>query len=354
MGRKIKLSENIGLQLKEFRTKYKVKGKDIAELLGKSSAYVSKLEKGQIHQIEKDELVKITNYITQSDEGYYLFCEKIAETADAKELNHNIWLINFDLVDRKLPIPIELVKEIKQRMMELDITSEDLAAYINQNEDLTFDFLLEHRIDPNAVEKNVWVPYQEADSVEHPHSIIFLEVKSERIQSFIDGEIKKCEYIFPYAIMYHLLKWRYKKQGKTLDDSLRDSCKIKAKEILLNYKFYSLSVQARYSKQSSSKEEYEKILNEFDINNMEYISAILSEIRFLSKYDVSYTNEKLKSIVENMKKCDSSFVLAYMSLSLIGIKDLQTSIKKNFLQDVANLIKEYSNMADTGENIERY
>ena len=64
-------------------------------------------------------------------------------------------------------------------------------------------------------------------------------------------------------------------------------------------------------------------------------------------------NEKLKSIVENMEKCDSSFVLAYMSLSLIGIKDLQTSIKKNFLQDVVNLIKEYSIMADTGENIER-
>ena len=354
MGRKIKLSENIGLQLKEFRTKYKVKGKDIAELLGKSPAYVSKLEKGQIQQIEKDELVKITNYITQSNEGYYLFCEKIAEAADVKELDHDIWLMNFDLVDRKLPVPIELVKEIKQRMMELDITSEALATYINQNEDLTFDFLLEHRIDPNAVEKNVWMPYQEADSVEHPHSIIFLEVKGERIQSLIDGKIKKCEYMFPYAIMYHLLKWKYKKQGKALDDSLRDSCKIKAEEILLNYKFYSLSVQARCSEQSSSEEEYEKILNEFDINNMEYISAILSEISFLSKYDVSYTNEKLKSIVENMEKCDSSFVLAYMSLSLIGIKDLQTSIKKNFLQDVVNLIKEYSIMADTGENIERY
>ena len=161
MGRKIKLSENIGLQLKEFRTKYKVKGKDIAELLGKSPAYVSKLEKGQIQQIEKDELVKITNYITQSNEGYYLFCEKIAETADAKELDHDIWLMNFDLVDRKLPVPIELVKEIKQRMMELDITSEALATYINQNEDLTFDFLLEHRIDPNAVEKNVCINDEE-------------------------------------------------------------------------------------------------------------------------------------------------------------------------------------------------
>lgn len=354
MGRKIKLSESIGLQLKEFRTKYQVKGKDVAELLGKSPAYISKLEKGQIQQIEKEELVKITNYITQSDDGYYLFCEKIAEKADAKELDHDIWLLNFDLVDRKIPVTNELVEEVKQRMIALGISSEELATYINQNEDLNFEFLLEHKIDPNLIEKNIWVPYQEADSIEHPHTLIFLEVESEKIEAFIQGKIKKCEYIFPYAIMYHLLKWVYKKQGTILDDALCDSCKIEAEDILLKHKFYSLSVQARCSAQSSSEEEYIKLLNEFDIDNMEYISAILAEISFLSKYDVSYTNEKLKSIVENMKECHSSFVLAYMSLSLVGIKDLQTSIKKKFLQDVVELIKEYSHMTETGENIERY
>lgn len=139
-----------------------------------------------------------------------------------------------------------------------------------------------------------------------------------------------------------------------MDDALSNSCKAETEEILLKHKFYSLSVQARCSEQSSSEEEYIKILNNFDINNMEYISVILEEISFLSKYDVSYTNEKLKSIVENMENCDSSFVLAYMSLSLVGIKDLQTSIKRKFLQDVVELIKEYSNMAETGENIERY
>lgn len=354
MGRKIKLSESIGLQLKEFRTKYQVKGKDIAELLGKSPAYISKLEKGQIQQIEKDELVKITNYITQSNDGYYLFCEKIAEKADAKELDHDIWLLNFDWVDRKLPVTGDLVEEIKQRMKELEISSEELAAYINQNEDLSFEFLLEHKIDPNFVEKNVWVPYQEADSIEHPHTLIFLEVESKKIEAFIDGKIKKCEYIFPYAIVYHLLKWGHKKQGEVLDDALCDSCKEKAEDILLKHKFYSLSVQAKCSAKSSSQEEYFKVLNDFDIDNMEYVSTILSEISFLSKYDVSYTNEKLKSIVENMEKCDSSFVLAYMSLSLAGIKDLQPSLKKKFLQDVIELIKEYSNITETGENIERY
>lgn len=82
-----------------------------------------------------------------------MFCEKIAEKADAKELDHDIWLLNFDLVDRKLPVSSELVEEIRRRMKELEISPEELATYINQNEDLSLEFLLEHKIDPNLVEK---------------------------------------------------------------------------------------------------------------------------------------------------------------------------------------------------------
>lgn len=354
MGIKINFSESIGSQLKEFRTKYKVKGKDIAELLGKSPAYISKLEKGQIQQIKKDELVKITNYITRSDDGFFLFCEKIAEKADVKELEQDILLLNFDTIDRKLPIANDLVEDIKQRMSELNISSEELAAYINQNEDLTPQFLFEHRIDSNLIEKNVWVPYQEADSFEHPHALIFIEIESKKIQSFINGEISKCEYIFPYVILYHLLKFPYKKQGTILDENLCESLKLESEEILLKHKFCSLSVQAKYRAQSKSQEEYTKILSESEIDNNNYISAILAQISFLSKYDVTYTNEKLKSIVENMEECDPSFVLAYMSLSLIGLKDLQPSIKKNFLQDVVGLIEQYSNLTETEKNIERY
>lgn len=354
MGRKIKVSESLGLQLKEFRTKYKIKGKDIAELLGKSPAYISKLEKGQILQIEKDELVKITNYITKSDDGYFIFCERIAEKADAKQLDQSIWLLNFDFVDRKLPVSNELVEDIKKKMLEVEMTPEKLAEYINQNEDLGIDFLLEHRIDPNSIEKNVWMPYQEADSIEHPHSFIYLEIKSEEIRSFINSEIKKCAYMLPYVIMYHIFKLEHKREGCILDDKIRNVCDKEAEEFLLKHKFYSLSVMARCKKQSDSEEEYTKILSDFDVTNREYISTILNEIAFLSNYDVSYTNDKLKKIVENMKECDSSFVLAYMSLSLVSIKDLQTSIKKKFLKDVVELIDKYSNITETGENIERY
>ena len=353
MSTKIKLSESIGLQLKELRTQYKIKAKDIADYVGKSPAYISKLEKGQIQQISKKELVKITNYITESEDGYYIFCEKIASIAEPKELEQETFLLNFDLMERKVPINDELIEEIKKRMESCKITVEDLIAYINQNEDLGSNFLKEHKINPQDVEKNVWYPYQEADITERSRNFILLEYKKEKLEKFINGEIHKCEYMFPYAVIHHLLKIYYKEKGKTIDDDLIKKCEDEAEQILLKHKCYSLSVQARFSAQSSTEEEYKKLLSSFDIDNMEYVSQILHHIHFLSSYDVEYINKKLKIIVDNFNS-DASFSLAFMATPLLNIKELQTSLKKEFLNDVIKLVERYTELAKTNENIERY
>ena len=77
MSIEIKLSEVTGLRLKEFRTQYKVKAKDVAEMLGKSPAYISKLEKGQIQQIDKIEFEKILNFIANDDDGIIDFLKNL-------------------------------------------------------------------------------------------------------------------------------------------------------------------------------------------------------------------------------------------------------------------------------------
>lgn len=354
MQTKIKLSESIGLQLKEFRTQHQIKAKDIADFIGKSPAYISKLEKGQITQINKEELVKITNFITNSNEGYYLFCEKIASSAKPKELEQDNFLLNFDLIDRKLPISNELINEIRERMTALNISIDDLTEYINQNEDLGPDFLSEHRININSIEKNIWIPYQEADFTEASRNFILLEYKKEKIENFINGELSKCEYMLPFAILHHLLKISYKRDGKTLDEDSIKNCQDEAEQILLKHKFYSLSVQSRLSTQSHTEEEYKSLLSNFDIDNMQYISQILKAIQFLSSYDVEYTNKKLKIIVENFKECDISFSLAFMATPLLGIKELQPSMKKEFLNEVIKLIAKYTELANTNDNIEKY
>lgn len=354
MAYKIKFNESLGLQLKEFRTQHQIKGKDIASLIGKSPAYVSKLEKGQIRQIEKKELVKITNFISQSEDGYNLFCEKIAEKANLQELEHSTLLLNFDLMERRLPVNGDVINIIKNKMIEVGVSADDLSMYINQNEDLGSDFFREHKIDVTTIEKNVWIPYQEADSIEYTHRFIVLEYNEQRIEDFLNGKIRKCEYMFPYAMLYHLLKVQYKRQGEVFGDSLIDKCKIETEEILSNNKFYSLSVRARFSSQSTSEEEYKKLLSKFDVDNMEYVSEIIDGIEFLSKYDIDYTNSKLKNIVSNFKETDLSFSLAFMAISLKSMKDLQPSLKREFLNEVTEVVNKYASMAVSNENIEKY
>lgn len=354
MSLKIKLSETIGLRLKEFRTQYKVKAKDVAEMLGKSPAYISKLEKGQIQQIEKTEFAKILNFITQEDDGYYQFFEKFAEKADIKELENDLAFWNFDMLERKIPINNELIALIKKIMSDLGVSVHTLTNYINENEDLDADFLREYDLNPAEVEKNVWHAVTDVNNIQKVFNYIFLEYSEEKIEKLLSGEIKKCEYMFIYAIVYHLLKMKYKKEGKEYNNTLIEECNSEAEQILVNYKFYSLTVKNRFLSQTETLEEYNNLLNEFDIDNAKYVMDIIEVIKFLSEYDVEYTNDKLKVIVENLKENDTTFALAYMAISLQGLNDLQTGLKREFLKEIKEIINKYSNMAETVDNIERY
>ena len=113
--KKLHIDEEFGLQLKDFRNQYQVKAKDVAVHMEKSAAYISKLEKGEIHQINKDEFVKMVNYISSSDKGYQLFCERIIGTLEVEKLEQSTLASNFDWIDRALPIPEEYSAYIKTK-----------------------------------------------------------------------------------------------------------------------------------------------------------------------------------------------------------------------------------------------
>ena len=157
-----------------------------------------------------------------------------------------------------------------------------------------------------------------------------------------------------YAIMYNLWKMKHKKEGKEYKNAMIEECNSEAEQILLNYKFYSLTVKNRFMSQSETLEEYNNLLNEFDINNAKYLMDIVEVIKFLSEYDVEYTNEKLKIIAENLKENDTTFALAYMAISLQGLNDLQTGLKREFLKEIREVVDKYSNLTESVDNIERY
>ena len=93
MNRTIKINTENAAKLKDFRIKHRVKSKDLALFIGKSPAYISKLEHGDIQHLSKDVLIKITNYISGDENGYTEFCQSVIESKDPDTSEKDIWNI---------------------------------------------------------------------------------------------------------------------------------------------------------------------------------------------------------------------------------------------------------------------
>lgn len=345
------IDEDFGLQLKDFRNQYQIKAKDVAAYMEKSAAYISKLEKGEIRQIDKDEFVKMVNYISSSENGYQLFCERIIGTMNPDALDRSAIANNFDWIDRILPVPEEYSVYIKKKISENNISVEKLADYINKNDDLDNKFLHDHKIDLESVEKNVWIPYYEADSKTRRRIYIVAEISAEEIEDIVEQRMTKTTYLYLYIILYHIYKLRELNKHLFLQESTRTNIKRKTTNKLNEFKIYTLADKAKVISQANNETELKTVLNSFDLRNQELMNELIGGIYYLSEQDVEYTNNKLEGVIANLRQ-DPSFSLAYMALPLDKIFALPSKVKRDFLDGINELIEKSANVVK-GE-LERY
>ena len=74
---------------------------------------------------------------------------------DSKDLEDQTWFMNFDTVERRIPIPNGLIDYINKKISDLGLTISYVVDYVNKNEDL-LDIISEHKIDINKYESNLW------------------------------------------------------------------------------------------------------------------------------------------------------------------------------------------------------
>lgn len=332
---KIVITEEMAQKLKEFRINYNIKAKDVAEHINKTAAYYSKLENAAIKTIEYSTFVKVLNFITNTDTGYPTFMESISENLSDEELKENIAFMNFDRVERNIPVPDSLIDYINNKIVDLHITSNDLVEYINQNEDLNDLFTEEFNLDDKEIKPNRW--YSSRDFINKEtdvKSFIVINLDITKLESLLSKNSTKSNWITLCSVMYHLLKLEHKDQVVDIA-----ALQIEANDILVKHKFYSLTDKSKFAKQSKSKEEYDNLLNDFDKNNMIYVSKILSAIKFISDYDIKYANKLLEKISINID-VDPSFTLRFMAAEVSKLSDLSITAKKGFLNRVDKLIEE--------------
>lgn len=345
---KVYVTQELAETIKSIRLQNKILSKDLANVIEKSPAYVTKLEKGEIRTIDIDELNKIFNYIIGDDTSFDETIQKIYSVLkynySDEEIEHQIWFSNYDTIKRKIPIPSTLIDEINARIQDLNISRAYLKKRINANESLS-----QAEIENPDIPFNQW--YSSENKPKGAQSIK-INITDDILNGILDKTIDITKYIYMLAISYYLIKIEKFKDIINVGDE--ENCIMsEAIDLLSKHKFYSLTAKSKALEAAASYEEQLELLNSFDKKNYELVNLILKKIRLISDDDIKTTNKYLEMLYKNLD-WDLGFTLKIISLEFYRMEGKGYSIKKELVGKIEKLLNEYIEIPNEKTLFEKY
>lgn len=340
--------------IKSLRTQRKIKVGQLADILGKSSSYITKLENGGIKTIDENDLDKIFTTIFNRPgdtedfrkEDLPTILDEMSRIMSDEEIDREIWFANYDMVSRIIPVPKILADDLDKRLCVLNKTIEELCARINANEDIR-----EEARNRSDNQKNRWHAIVKNGQIDYTY--IYMKVDPVDVRRVIKYEVGNANYILVLAITYYIGKIeKYGDRVQLTNDEAGDLMN-ETKAYLKNYKFYTLADKRRAAKNAESQAEYYSQLSSFDQDNMKLITDIVEHFAKVSASFLARANKCLKALKTNMD-WDVGFMMALMSIRFSELGNMNFDSKQNLLNELNQVVKKYKDLPDDKKVIEKY
>lgn len=336
---KLNITDSMITFIKENREKYKISAAKLADAIGKSSAYVSKFDKGDYKMISYDDLLDMLSAIGGSkSEGEKLleeyFTNLISNNNDKNESNYDIK--TYDNVLRMIDIPIELRDYINNLISENKLTISDIVNKANENADLP-EFTKNQKY-----EFNEYYPYEKdkSNSYEKEYSFVKIKVNEDEIVKILSGNVTKANYLTMDAILYTISRMR--KIGEHLSSIIADN-------ILSKYHFYNLEGTKLSKLAEQIKNEAIENMNAMSDQSIFTLSEFIKVVSVFYNKDVDYAIAKTTGLHRNLMS-DASLVMAIFDIPLFKVKDINIEDKRKLIKDIEELIVKYSELKANDDN----
>lgn len=341
------VTQELADSLKMIRLQNNIPSKLVAEHIKKSPAYISRLEKGEIKTIDSFLLDSILEFICGDNIESGEIVSKLYDTLTVRyskeEIEKQVWFTNYDRIARRIPIPEQLIDEINDLLKENDISRTYLLERINANEALT----AEEKSD-DSIEYNRWYSKNEGKN-----TFIKIKLSIDSLNMVLDGQRRSASYTLMLSILFYVLKIIHFGENTNLSEYDNKDLMGKATQKLNSHKFYSIAEKNRILSSVHTQEQFNELLSTFDIENTDIISDILVGLKYASEADIYTTNSRLKSFDENLK-WDLWFMLKVISLQYHVLEDLSTTLKKEFIKKIEDLINTYCALPEDKRKMEMY
>ncbi|TGE36686.1 hypothetical protein E4K67_19885 [Desulfosporosinus fructosivorans] len=336
---KVRLTEELSNALKNTRNDKNVKAADVATQIGKSLAFISKLENNMAEYVELDIIIEIFQFLIGKDENLEDYINPLLEKASMEltpeEIKKQQWMRVFDMVYRRIPIPVSLISFLNDELEKLNLTPEQVVLEMNKNQELDDRNLSNKNKNSLIFSKNK----------EDSYAYIIFDLKENLLANILDGKVRTINYITMDGIVRTLNKIN----GLSVDDATH-----KATSILNSHKFYSLYEKKKLLRINKRQEDIDAVLTDFDKANRETVNSIMKNIMMLSEWNIDYANKKLKNLDDSFNT-DPPFIMAIIGSEFFKLKNVKKENKKQFISELNKLIDKFSNITpDPEEDFEIY
>lgn len=341
---KLNISPQIIKLVKEQRDAKNMNASTFAKRIGKTNAYVSKFDKGDFKTIELNDLYSLIGFIhIENGESPIDEAVKIGEPIVNKFLDQYLLedsedskissiykddddgLRNYDEVYKKIDIPSALIDYLNDRIEKQELTYEKIVKHCNANYDIDESIRKNNKLEFNT--------YYTNESNEDGFIIFHLDI--EEINSILKKDQIKCSFITILMILYTINRLSVKPKISPMSASQFSY------QALDKYGFRTLNMmRLRNRIEKMKNSEFEKLKN-LPIDTSFVFARMVGYFDYISKIDLNYIINKTSCIIDNINS-DPSLLMSLMEIDLEPVKDLNIQKKRELLNDIKELIKNYS------------
>ena len=342
---KFEVTPELAVLIRTLQTQSGLSSKDLAGIIGKSPSYVTKLEKGNIKKIQKEDLTQILSMITEGDD---FFEEKLphmirtlSSIVSPDALLNQGWLLQYDSFERPIIISPEMAQDIRRRMKKLSLDADRLSETINANKDVR---------DRDKLPANEIVLLQQQDG-----RLFRLKasVSSQQICNIVDQTDLTTNYGTLYSIMFILVKLdKYGDVGFMQPPQAIEVLQ-ETGRYLASWQVFSLTHYGQFMSSGEFQTRQQQLLQTYDATGMGTLPQIMEILHGLYEIDPNKAQSASRTFLENLK-WDPAFMLKLIGLSFHELGDISHANKACLLDEITQLLKRYQEMPELEKKIENY
>lgn len=339
---KFLITHELALLIKTLRAQNDVNAKDLAAHVGKSPSYVSKLESGQMRRVDQKTLTEILCFCTHSADFYGealpAAVRILRGMLDARNIVDQVWLMQYDAVERTVQVPAGMVADISKNLETMDISIEELVKFLNANIDSET---------PSSFPVNQMVAVDYNGSARVTARI---EMTEENVRQLLQGEVAETRYFSLYNIVHSMFRLQYYRDVKTKlppDDALK--VLQHAASYMEQWDVHSLMGYSHFL----SSDEFVAHQLPLAVGDAGVVDSIADTLREITAHDALHAVEQLNAFRETLA-WDPAFALKVIGISFADLEDLSFTNKRALLGEIQAIVEHYENMSDLERKLESY